>query len=95
MHMPKINGIIEIFLPTHLKVMQVEVTTQREVKKVCCLYANRVYVRLRLIQTIKAVKIRSEYYAGENKWIFFVVQKGNDILVKTSAVIDNPKCSFR
>jgi hypothetical protein len=23
------------------------------------------------------------------------VQKGNDILVKTSAVIDNPKCSFR
>ena len=73
-----------------------EFTTQREVKKVLvvAITSNRGLCGAFNSNVIKAAKNRSEYYAGKQVDIFAIGKKGNDVLVKTSAVIDNQSAVF-
>ena len=73
-----------------------EFTTQREVKKVLivAITSNRGLCGAFNTNVIKEAKNRSEYYAGKQVDIFAIGKKGNDILSKTSTVIDNQSAVF-
>jgi F-type H+-transporting ATPase subunit gamma len=73
-----------------------EFTTQREVKKVLivAITSNRGLCGAFNTNVIKEAKSRSEYYAGKQVDIFAIGKKGNDILSKTSKVIDNQSSIF-
>jgi len=73
-----------------------EFTTQREVKKVLivAITSNRGLCGAFNTNVIKEAKSRSEYYAGKQVDIFAIGKKGNDILSKTSTVIDNQSAIF-
>jgi F-type H+-transporting ATPase subunit gamma len=73
-----------------------EFTTQREVKKVLivAITSNRGLCGAFNANVIKEVKNRSEYYAGKQVDVFAIGKKGNDILCKTSRVIDNQSSVF-
>jgi F-type H+-transporting ATPase subunit gamma len=73
-----------------------EFTTQREVKKVLivAITSNRGLCGAFNTNVIKEAKSRSEYYAGKQVDIFAIGKKGNDILSKTSIVIDNQSAVF-
>ncbi|REG98955.1 ATP synthase F1 subunit gamma [Flavobacterium aquicola] len=73
-----------------------EFTTQREVKKVLivAITSNRGLCGAFNTNVIKEAKSRSEYYAGKQVDIFAIGKKGNDILSKTSTVIDNQSAVF-
>jgi F-type H+-transporting ATPase subunit gamma len=73
-----------------------EFTTQREVKKVLivAITSNRGLCGAFNANVIKEAKNRSEYYAGKQVDIFAIGKKGNDILCKTSRVIDNQSSVF-
>src|SRR6187402_2654858 len=73
-----------------------EFTTQREVKKVLivAITSNRGLCGAFNANVIKEVKNRSEYYAGKQVDVFAIGKKGNDILCKTSRVIDNQSAVF-
>lgn len=73
-----------------------EFTTQREVKKVLivAITSNRGLCGAFNTNVIKEAKNRSEYYAGKQVDVFAIGKKGNDILSKTSTVIDNQSAIF-
>lgn len=73
-----------------------EFTTQREVKRVLivAITSNRGLCGAFNTNVIKEAKSRSEYYAGKQVDIFAIGKKGNDILSKTSIVIDNQSAVF-
>ena len=73
-----------------------EFTTQREVKNVLivAITSNRGLCGAFNTNVIKEAKSRSEYYAGKQVDIFAIGKKGNDILSKTSIVIDNQSAVF-
>ncbi|MFT7396308.1 MAG: F-type H+-transporting ATPase subunit gamma [Flavobacterium sp.] len=73
-----------------------EYTTQREVKKVLvvAITSNRGLCGAFNSNVIKASKSRSGFYAGKQVDVFAIGKKGNDVLVKTSVVIDNQSAVY-
>ncbi|WP_281227406.1 ATP synthase F1 subunit gamma [Flavobacterium aquiphilum] len=73
-----------------------EFTTQREVKKVLivAITSNRGLCGAFNTNVIKEAKSRSEYYEGKQVDVFAIGKKGNDILSKTSTVIENQSSIF-
>jgi F-type H+-transporting ATPase subunit gamma len=73
-----------------------EYTTQREIKKVLvvAITSNRGLCGAFNTNVIKEVKNRSNYYAGKQVDVFAIGKKGNDILSKTLAVVDNQSAVF-
>jgi F-type H+-transporting ATPase subunit gamma len=73
-----------------------EFTTQREVKKVLvvAITSNRGLCGAFNSNVIKASKNRSGFYAEKQVDIFAIGKKGNDVLVKTSTVIDNQSAVY-
>ncbi|CAM2854648.1 ATP synthase F1 subunit gamma [Flavobacterium frigoris] len=73
-----------------------EFTTQREVKKVLvvAITSNRGLCGAFNSNVIKASKSRSVFYEGKQVDIFAIGKKGNDVLVKTNAVIDNQSAVY-
>jgi F-type H+-transporting ATPase subunit gamma len=73
-----------------------EYTTQREIKKVLvvAITSNRGLCGAFNSNVIKASKSRSEFYAGKQVDIFAIGKKGNDVLVKTSVIIDNQSAVY-
>jgi F-type H+-transporting ATPase subunit gamma len=73
-----------------------EYTTQREVKKVLvvAITSNRGLCGAFNSNVIKASKSRSVFYAGKQVDVFAIGKKGNDVLVKTSVVIDNQSAVY-
>ena len=73
-----------------------EYTTQREIKKVLvvAITSNRGLCGAFNSNVIKEVKSRSGYYEGKQVDVFAIGKKGNDILTKTHAVVDNQSAVF-
>jgi F-type H+-transporting ATPase subunit gamma len=73
-----------------------EYTTQREIKKVLvvAITSNRGLCGAFNSNVIKEVKSRSSYYEGKQVDVFAIGKKGNDILTKTHAVVDNQSAVF-
>jgi len=73
-----------------------EFTTQREIKKVLvvAITSNRGLCGAFNSNVIKEVKTRSSYYEGKQVDVFAIGKKGNDILTKTHAVVDNQSPVF-
>ncbi len=73
-----------------------EFTTQREIKKVLvvAITSNRGLCGAFNSNVIKEVKSRSIYYEGKQVDVFAIGKKGNDILTKTHAVVDNQSPVF-
>jgi F-type H+-transporting ATPase subunit gamma len=73
-----------------------EYTTQREIKKVLvvAITSNRGLCGAFNSNVIKEVKSRSSYYEGKQVDVFAIGKKGNDILTKTHAVVDNQSPVF-
>jgi F-type H+-transporting ATPase subunit gamma len=73
-----------------------EYTTQREVKKVLvvAITSNRGLCGAFNSNVIKTSKSRSGFYAGKQVDVFAIGKKGNDVLVKTSVVIDNQSAVY-
>jgi F-type H+-transporting ATPase subunit gamma len=73
-----------------------EFTTQREIKKVLvvAITSNRGLCGAFNSNVIKEVKSRSSYYEGKQVDVFAIGKKGNDILTKTHAVVDNQSPVF-
>ncbi|MDG2431878.1 ATP synthase F1 subunit gamma [Flavobacterium sp.] len=73
-----------------------EFTTQREVKKVLvvAITSNRGLCGAFNSNVIKEAKNRVSFYAGKQVDIFAIGKKGNDILTKTSKVIENQSGVF-
>ena len=73
-----------------------EYTTLREVKKVLvvAITSNRGLCGAFNSNVIKASKSRSGFYAGKQVDVFAIGKKGNDVLVKTSVVIDNQSAVY-
>ncbi|PKH66729.1 ATP synthase F1 subunit gamma [Flavobacterium sp. ALD4] len=73
-----------------------EFTTQREVKKVLvvAITSNRGLCGAFNSNVIKASKSRSGFYAEKQVDIFAIGKKGNDVLVKTSTIIDNQSAVY-
>jgi F-type H+-transporting ATPase subunit gamma len=73
-----------------------EFTTQREIKKVLvvAITSNRGLCGAFNSNVIKEVKMRSSYYEGKQVDVFAIGKKGNDILTKTHAVVDNQSPVF-
>jgi F-type H+-transporting ATPase subunit gamma len=71
-------------------------TTQREVKKVLlvAITSNRGLCGAFNSNVIKEVKSRVDFYAGKEVAVFAIGKKGNDVLSKTSNVIDNQSKVF-
>ena len=71
-------------------------TTQREIKKVLvvAITSNRGLCGAFNSNVIKEVKNRSDFYAGKQVDVFAIGKKGNDILAKTLAVVDNQSAVF-
>jgi F-type H+-transporting ATPase subunit gamma len=73
-----------------------EYTTQREIKKVLvvAITSNRGLCGAFNSNVIKEVKNRADYYAGKQVDVFAIGKKGNDILTKTLAVVENQSQVF-
>jgi F-type H+-transporting ATPase subunit gamma len=73
-----------------------EYTTQREVKKVLlvAVTSNRGLCGAFNTNVVKEVKNRTDFYAGKQVDVFAIGKKGNDVLKKTHAVIDNQSAVF-
>ena len=73
-----------------------EFTTQRDVKKVLvvAITSNRGLCGAFNSNVIKEAKNRVSFYAGKQVDIFAIGKKGNDILTKTSVVIENQSGVF-
>ena len=73
-----------------------EYTTQREVKKVLlvAITSNRGLCGAFNTNVVKEVKNRTDFYAGKQVDVFAIGKKGNDVLKKTHAVIDNQSAVF-
>jgi len=73
-----------------------EFTTQREIKKVLvvAITSNRGLCGAFNTNVIKEVKNRADFYAGKQVDVFAIGKKGNDILTKTHAVVDNQSHVF-
>jgi F-type H+-transporting ATPase subunit gamma len=73
-----------------------EFTTQREVKKVLvvAITSNRGLCGAFNSNVIKASKSRFGFYAEKQVDIFAIGKKGNDVLVKTSTIIDNQSAVY-
>jgi F-type H+-transporting ATPase subunit gamma len=73
-----------------------EFTKQREVKKVLvvAITSNRGLCGAFNSNVIKEVKNRADFYAGKQVDVFAIGKKGNDILSKTLAVVDNQSQVF-
>lgn len=71
-------------------------TTQREIKKVLvvAITSNRGLCGAFNSNVIKEVKNRSDFYAGKQVDVFAIGKKGNDILAKSLAVVDNQSAVF-
>jgi F-type H+-transporting ATPase subunit gamma len=71
-------------------------TTQREIKKVLlvAITSNRGLCGAFNSNVIKEVKNRSQYYTGKQVDVFAIGKKGNDVLGKSLAVIDNQSAIF-
>lgn len=73
-----------------------EYTTQRELKKVLlvAVTSNRGLCGAFNTNVVKEVKNRTDFYAGKQVDVFAIGKKGNDVLKKTHAVIDNQSAVF-
>jgi F-type H+-transporting ATPase subunit gamma len=73
-----------------------EFTTQREVKKVLvvAITSNRGLCGAFNSNVIKEAKNRVSFYAGKQVDIFAIGKKGNDVLTKTSVIIENQSGVF-
>lgn len=68
-----------------------EFTTQREVKNVLlvAITSNRGLCGAFNANVIKAVKSRTEFYAGKNVAVYAIGKKGNDVLTKSCTITNN------
>jgi F-type H+-transporting ATPase subunit gamma len=73
-----------------------EYTTQRELKKilVVAITSNRGLCGAFNSNVIKASKSRSDFYIGKQVDIYAIGKKGNDVLVKNNAIIDNQSAVY-
>ena len=73
-----------------------EFTTQREIKNVLlvAITSNRGLCGAFNANVIKAIKNRTDFYAGKNVDIYAIGKKGNDGLAKTCTIIDNKSVIF-
>jgi F-type H+-transporting ATPase subunit gamma len=71
-------------------------TKQREIKKVLvvAITSNRGLCGAFNSNVIKEVKNRADFYAGKQVDVFAIGKKGNDVLSKTLAVVDNQSAVF-
>ena len=73
-----------------------EFTTQREIKNVLlvAITSNRGLCGAFNANVIKAIKNRTDFYAGKNVDVYAIGKKGNDGLAKTCTIIDNKSVIF-
>ena len=73
-----------------------EFTTQREIKNVLlvAITSNRGLCGAFNANIMKAIKSRSEFYAGKNVDVYAIGKKGNDGLAKTCTITDNKSAIF-
>jgi F-type H+-transporting ATPase subunit gamma len=73
-----------------------EFTTQREVKNVLlvAITSNRGLCGAFNANVIKAIKSRTDFYAGKNVDVYAIGKKGNDGLAKTCKITDNKSNVF-
>ena len=73
-----------------------EFTTQREVNNVLlvAITSNRGLCGAFNANVIKAVKSRTDFYAGKNVDVYAIGKKGNDSLSKTCKITDNKSAIF-
>ncbi len=73
-----------------------EFTTQREIKNVLlvAITSNRGLCGAFNSNVIKAIKTRTEFYAGKNIDVYAIGKKGNDGLAKTCTITDNKSAIF-
>ena len=73
-----------------------EFTTQREVKNVLlvAITSNRGLCGAFNANVIKAIKSRTDFYAGKNVDVYAIGKKGNDGLAKTCTITDNKSNVF-
>ena len=73
-----------------------EFTTQREVNNVLlvAITSNRGLCGAFNANIIKAIKNRTDFYAGKNVDVFAIGKKGNDVLTKTCKITDNKSAIF-
>jgi F-type H+-transporting ATPase subunit gamma len=71
-------------------------TKQREIKKVLvvAITSNRGLCGAFNSNVIKEVKNRADFYTGKQVDVFAIGKKGNDVLSKTLAVVDNQSAVF-
>ncbi|WP_026977221.1 ATP synthase F1 subunit gamma [Flavobacterium tegetincola] len=73
-----------------------EFTTQREVNNVLlvAITSNRGLCGAFNTNVIKAIKSRTEFYAGKNVDVYAIGKKGNDVLTKTCSITENKSAIF-
>ncbi len=73
-----------------------EFTTQREVNNVLlvAITSNRGLCGAFNSNVIKAIKVRTDFYAGKNVDVYAIGKKGNDSLSKTCKITDNKSAIF-
>ena len=73
-----------------------EFTTQREIKNVLlvAITSNRGLCGAFNANVMKAIKSRTEFYAGKNVDVYAIGKKGNDGLAKTCTITDNKSAIF-
>ena len=73
-----------------------EFTTQREIKNVLlvAITSNRGLCGAFNANVIKAIKNRTDFYAGKNVDVYAIGKKGNDGLAKTCTITDNKSVIF-
>jgi F-type H+-transporting ATPase subunit gamma len=73
-----------------------EFTTQREVKNVLlvAITSNRGLCGAFNANIIKAIRSRTEFYAGKNVHVYAIGKKGNDGLAKTCTITENKSAIF-
>ena len=73
-----------------------EFTTQREIKNVLlvAITSNRGLCGAFNANVIKAIKNRTDFYAGKNVDVYAIGKKGNDGLAKTCTITDNKSGIF-
>lgn len=73
-----------------------EFTTQREIKNVLlvAVTSNRGLCGAFNSNVIKAIKSRTEFYAGKNVDVYAIGKKGNDVLGKTCTITNNESQIF-
>ena len=73
-----------------------EFTTQRDVNNVLlvAVTSNRGLCGAFNANVIKAIKVRTDFYAGKNVDVYAIGKKGNDVLTKTCKITDNKSTIF-